>query len=112
MSDDFNKKRSVYRHAELERVLNPKSIAIVGASSKVGSFGDRVLANLAAFSGDIFLVNSKYERLGERPCLTIASAAYFTARKVPIRLTLSTSRQRSTVSSKNGTKPPLMPAFA
>jgi acetate---CoA ligase (ADP-forming) len=58
----------VYRHAELERVLNPKSIAIVGASPKTGSFGDRVLGNLASFDGDIYLVNSKYDRLGERPC--------------------------------------------
>jgi acyl-CoA synthetase (NDP forming) len=60
--------RPVYRHAELDRVLNPKSIAIVGASPKAGSFGDRVLRNLAGFDGDIYLVNSKYERLGERRC--------------------------------------------
>jgi acetate---CoA ligase (ADP-forming) len=66
--------RPVYRHAELDRVLNPKSIAIVGASPKAGSFGDRVLRNLAGFDGDIYLVNSKYERLGERRCFpSIAS---------------------------------------
>jgi acyl-CoA synthetase (NDP forming) len=74
VTDDFSNRRSVYRHAELERVLNPKSIAIVGASSRVGSFGDRVLANLAAFAGDIYLVNSKYERLGERPCFPSIAA--------------------------------------
>jgi acetate---CoA ligase (ADP-forming) len=68
VTDDFTVKRSVYRHAELERVLNPKSIAIVGASPKVGSFGDRVLNNLVGFDGDIYLVNAKYERLGDRPC--------------------------------------------
>jgi len=60
--------RSVYRHAELDRVLNPRSIAIVGASPKAGSFGDRVLGNLAGFDGDIYLVNSRYERVGERRC--------------------------------------------
>ena len=60
--------RPVYRHAELERVLNPKTIAIVGASPKPGSFGDRVQANLAGFDGDIYLVNSKYQRIAERPC--------------------------------------------
>jgi len=66
--------RSVYRHAELDRVLNPKSIAIVGASPKVGSFGNRVLGNLAGFDGDIYLVNSKYAQLGERRCFpSIAS---------------------------------------
>jgi acyl-CoA synthetase (NDP forming) len=74
VGEDFITMRSVYRHAELERVLNPKSIAIVGASPRVGSFGDRVLSNLAAFSGGIHLVNSKYERVGERPCFpSIAS---------------------------------------
>jgi acyl-CoA synthetase (NDP forming) len=66
--DDFSKTRSVYRHAELERVLNPKSIAIVGASPKAGSFGDRVLGNMTGFAGDIYLVNSKHRRIGERPC--------------------------------------------
>jgi len=72
--DDFSKTRSVYRHAELERVLNPKSIAIVGASPKAGSFGDRVLGNMTGFAGDIYLVNSKHERIGERPCFpSIAS---------------------------------------
>jgi acyl-CoA synthetase (NDP forming) len=64
----LNLERSVYRHAELDRVLNPKSIAIVGASPKPGSFGDRVLNNLAPFDGDIYLVNSKYEMIRERRC--------------------------------------------
>ena len=66
--------RPLYRHAELDRVLNPKSIAVVGASPKAGSFGDRVLGNLDAFDGDIYLVNSKYEQVGERRCFaSIAS---------------------------------------
>jgi hypothetical protein len=33
--------RPVYRYAELDRVLNPRSIAIVGAAAKAGSFGER-----------------------------------------------------------------------
>jgi acyl-CoA synthetase (NDP forming) len=68
VKDDFTTMRPVYRHAELERILNPKTIAIVGASPKAGSFGDRVLANLAGFDGDIYLVNSKYDRIAERRC--------------------------------------------
>ncbi len=66
--------RTVYRHAALDRVLNPTSIAIVGASPKAGSFGDRILANLAGYAGDIFLVNSKYEKLGERRCYASLAA--------------------------------------
>ncbi len=60
--------RPVYRHAELDRVLNPKNVCIVGASPKAGSFGDRVLANLAGFSGNIYLVNSRYDQIGELRC--------------------------------------------
>jgi acyl-CoA synthetase (NDP forming) len=71
---DLSTMRPVYRHAELERILNPKSIAIVGASPRAGSFGDRVLANLADFDGDIYLVNSKYERIGERRCFASLGA--------------------------------------
>ena len=60
--------RPVYRHAELDRVLNPRHVCIVGASPKTGSFGDRVLANLAGFGGNIYLVNSKYDLIGDRRC--------------------------------------------
>jgi acetate---CoA ligase (ADP-forming) len=69
--------RPLYRHAELDRVLNPKSIAVVGASPKAGSFGDRVLGNLDTFDGDIYLVNSKYERIGERRCFASIAALPF-----------------------------------
>ncbi|HMD29752.1 MAG TPA: acetate--CoA ligase family protein [Steroidobacteraceae bacterium] len=60
--------RPVYRHAELDRVLNPKNVCIVGASPKAGSFGERVLANLSGFAGNIYLVNSRYDKIGERRC--------------------------------------------
>ncbi|HEY2678822.1 MAG TPA: CoA-binding protein, partial [Steroidobacteraceae bacterium] len=60
--------RSVYRHAELDRVLNPGSVCIVGASPKAGSFGERVLAGLADYPGNIYLVNSRYDSIGDRRC--------------------------------------------
>jgi acyl-CoA synthetase (NDP forming) len=60
--------RAVYRHAELDRVLNPAHVCIVGASPKAGSFGERVLTNLAGFGGNIYLVNSKYDSIGDRRC--------------------------------------------
>ncbi len=52
----------------LARVLNPASIAIVGASPRPGAFGERVLHNLGAYRGRIHLVNARYERIGERVC--------------------------------------------
>jgi acyl-CoA synthetase (NDP forming) len=60
--------RAVYRHADLDRVLNPASIAIVGASARAGSFGERLQSNLRGYTGSVFLVNSKYDRLGELTC--------------------------------------------
>ena len=60
--------RSVYRRAQLQRVLEPRSIAIVGASPRAGSFGERLLANLAGYDGEIFLVNAKYPEIGARRC--------------------------------------------
>ena len=68
MNHDSSAARAVYRHAELDRLLNPSSVAVVGASRKAGSFGDRVLANLAGFDGEIYPVNANYESVGERRC--------------------------------------------
>jgi len=61
-------KRQLYRHADLDRVLNPKSIAIVGASARPGSFGERIQANLACFQGTVHLVNARYTELGGQRC--------------------------------------------
>jgi acyl-CoA synthetase (NDP forming) len=66
--------RQVYQHGDLDRVLNPKSIAIVGASSRAGSFGERLQKNLAPYDGRVFLINAKYDRLGDQPCYPSLSA--------------------------------------
>lgn len=60
--------RPVYRRAELSKLLDPRSIAVVGASSRTGSFGERTVRNLAGFAGRLHLVNPRYDRLGDRPC--------------------------------------------
>jgi acyl-CoA synthetase (NDP forming) len=60
--------RSLYTRAELERLIAPRSIAIVGASPRAGSFGLRTLENLAHFRGAIWPVNAKYEKVGEHAC--------------------------------------------
>jgi acetyl-CoA synthetase len=52
----------------LRRLLHPKSVALVGATTRAGAFGDRVLANLRAYCGRIHLVNARYQSIGERPC--------------------------------------------
>jgi acyl-CoA synthetase (NDP forming) len=57
--------------AVLDRLLRPRSVAIVGASDKPGALGASVLSNLVrnGFAGDIHLINPKREDIGGRRCL-------------------------------------------
>ena len=58
-----------YSHAQLHPLLAPCSVAIIGASGRPGSFGERTLRNLRAhFAGPVHLVNPQYGRLGDDPC--------------------------------------------
>lgn len=54
-----------------DRLLRPRSIAIVGASATPGSLGASVLSNLErmAFDGQIHLVNPNRDEIGGRRCL-------------------------------------------
>jgi acyl-CoA synthetase (NDP forming) len=61
-------RRDVYRHADLARMLNPRSIAVIGASQREGSFGGNVLKNLVHFDGAVYPVNPRYERIGGLAC--------------------------------------------
>jgi len=55
----------------LDRLLRPRSIAIIGASDKPGALGASVLANLdrQGFPGEVHLVNPKRTEIGSRLCL-------------------------------------------
>jgi acetate---CoA ligase (ADP-forming) len=57
--------------AQLDRLLRPRSIALVGASSTRGSLGDCVLSNLevAGYPGELHLVNPKRPTIHGRACL-------------------------------------------
>jgi acyl-CoA synthetase (NDP forming) len=59
----------------IERMLRPRSIAIIGASPTPGSLGQSLLANLERFAyrGDIHLVSARRSEINGRPC--VASAA-------------------------------------
>ena len=60
--------RQVFSRAGLVRLIQPESIAIVGASPTASSFGALTLANLAHYAGRLHLVNSKYTTIDDRPC--------------------------------------------
>lgn len=58
------------RTSNLENLLSPTSIALIGASTTPFSVGNDIAKNLVTgvFSGEIFLVNPKTERLFETIC--------------------------------------------
>lgn len=51
----------------LERIFTPKRVAVVGGSPRSRSIGAIILKNLAkgGFSGEIAVVNSRYDQIGE-----------------------------------------------
>ena len=60
--------RANYRHADLNRLLNPTSVAVIGASQRAGSFGERVLHNLQNYRGRYYPVNARYETISDMKC--------------------------------------------
>lgn len=60
--------RRVYQRAELVRLLSPKSVAIVGATTNPAAFATATSDNLRNFDGHVHLVNAKYDMIGDRPC--------------------------------------------
>ncbi|HEV8065963.1 MAG TPA: CoA-binding protein, partial [Acidimicrobiales bacterium] len=59
------------RRTSLQAMLEARSVAVVGASPRPGSFGERVLIELSRSPSrpDIHLVNPKYTEIAGRPCL-------------------------------------------
>lgn len=66
--------RNVYRHADLQRVLDPASIAIVGASARPGAFGQRVLGNLSNFKGAVYPISRSSQTINGTACYSGLSA--------------------------------------
>ncbi len=59
-----------------EPLLRPRSVAVVGASERPGSYGDLVLRNLATagFEGEVWGVNPGREEVHGRPCVASVAA--------------------------------------
>ncbi|AIT81443.1 acetate--CoA ligase family protein [Novosphingobium pentaromativorans] len=59
---------TLYSHAQMARLCAPKSVAIVGASPRAGSFGANVRDNCAGYEGELYLVNPGYEEIDGQRC--------------------------------------------
>ena len=55
----------------IDRLLRPRSVAVVGASDKPGALGASLLGNLdrAGFAGTVYPINPNRDMIGPRPCL-------------------------------------------
>jgi acetate---CoA ligase (ADP-forming) len=62
------KRTGVYSRQQLTRLLHPQSVAVIGASTRAGSFGKQVLANLVHYAGRAYPVNARYERIDGQTC--------------------------------------------
>ena len=56
--------------SSLAPLLEPRSLAVVGASARPGSFGDQLVAQLLSggYRGAVYLVNPRYREVAGRPC--------------------------------------------
>ena len=68
MTGKTDRDRPLYSRADLARLIDPQSMAIIGVSANAGGFGSRTLANLARFAGRVYAINPKYETLHGVTC--------------------------------------------
>lgn len=53
----------------LEGLLFPQSVAVIGASAAPGKVGNALFRNVASFDGPVYAVNPKHQELEGRPCV-------------------------------------------
>jgi acyl-CoA synthetase (NDP forming) len=60
----------------LEKLFRPRSIAVIGASTREDAIGFRVIRNLHAmgFGGEIYPINPRYREIAGLPCLPAVEA--------------------------------------
>ena len=62
------RRTGVYSREQLTRLLHPQSIAVIGASTRAGSFGKQVMANMAHYAGRFYPVNARYQTINDQTC--------------------------------------------
>ncbi|MDO8529644.1 MAG: CoA-binding protein, partial [bacterium] len=86
---------------ELEKLFNPSSIAIVGASQEAGKVGNAIAKNILelGYQGKVFLVNPKYQKLFGQKCYSkledIEDAIDLAIIVIPVKFVLETIKNAS-----------------
>jgi acetyltransferase len=52
----------------LDGLLFPRSVAVIGATPVAGKIGNVVFTNVANFPGEVYAVNPKYKEIAGKPC--------------------------------------------
>lgn len=61
--------RALYGRAELRRLIDPRSVAVIGASDTAGSFGARTLENIrVGYTGKVFPINPRRSTIAGLSC--------------------------------------------
>jgi acyl-CoA synthetase (NDP forming) len=68
MTREIDRERPLYNRADLTRLIDPKSMAIIGVSANPAGFGSRTLINLEWFGGRVYAINPKYDALHGVQC--------------------------------------------
>lgn len=62
-------RRELFGRKDLRRLIDPRSVAVIGASETPGSFGSRTLDNIRiGYVGKIFPINPRYETVAGMKC--------------------------------------------
>jgi acyl-CoA synthetase (NDP forming) len=61
-------RRPIYRHKDLRRLFNPRSIAVIGATTNPKAVASQTIAHFDNYDGKVFRINPRYEKIGEHPC--------------------------------------------
>lgn len=69
-----SQRRAPYTREALLPMYAPRSIAVIGASPRAGSFGGRTIENLADYDGNLYPVNAKYEQIAGVSCFASLEA--------------------------------------
>ena len=68
-ADLKSQRLGLFGRTELSRLIDPASVAVIGASSTPGSFGLRALQNInVGYAGRVFPINPKHKSIQDYPC--------------------------------------------
>lgn len=68
MAERTERRREPYNMGDLRPLYAPRSIAVIGASPRSGSFGGRTVENLAGFDGALYPINERYDEMAGIRC--------------------------------------------